>query len=78
MNSNQESEPQNNTVSDLKKLVHEVFDEYHNVQAKRTEPAYKAELEEERRKRESMEKRLNELFLLVVQVLAYALGHRHR
>lgn len=61
MNSNQESEPQNNTVSDLKKLVHEVFDEYHNVQAKRTEPAYKAELEEERRKRESMEKRLNEL-----------------
>lgn len=61
MNSNQESESQNNTVSDLKKLVHEVFDEYHNVQAKRTEPAYKAELEEERRKRESMEKRLNEL-----------------
>jgi hypothetical protein len=38
-----------------------VFEEYHNVQSKKTEPAYKAELEEERRKRESMEKRLNEL-----------------
>lgn len=61
MNSNPESESQSNTVGDLKKLVHEVFDEYHNAQSKRTEPAYKAELEEERRKRESMEKRLNEL-----------------
>ncbi len=60
MNSNPESESQN-TAGDLKKLVHEVFEEYHNVQTKRTEPAYKAELEEERRKRESMEKRLNEL-----------------
>jgi hypothetical protein len=61
MNSNQESESQQNHVGDLKKLVHEVFEEYHNAQSKRTEPAYKAELEEERRKRESMEKRLNEL-----------------
>lgn len=61
MNSNPESESQNNTASDLKKLVHEVFEEYQNVQSKRTEPAYKAELEDERRKRESMEKRLNEL-----------------
>ncbi len=60
MNSNPESESQN-TTGDLKKLVHEVFEEFHNVQSKRTEPAYKAELEEERRKRESMEKRLNEL-----------------
>ncbi len=60
MNPNPESESQN-TAGDLKKLVHEVFEEYHNVQSKRTEPAYKAELEEERRKRESMEKRLNEL-----------------
>lgn len=61
MNSQQESESQNTNVGDLKKLVHEVFEEYHNVQSKKTEPAYKAELEEERRKRESMEKRLNEL-----------------
>jgi len=61
MNSNQESEPQHNTAGDLKKLVQEVFEEINSVQSKRTEPAYKAELEEERRKRESMEKRLNEL-----------------
>jgi hypothetical protein len=61
MNSNSESESQSSTMGDLKKLVHEVFEEYHNVQTKKTEPAYKAELEEERRKRESMEKRLNEL-----------------
>ncbi len=63
MNSNPESDSQSNpnTLGDLKKLVHEVFEEYHNVQTKRTEPAYKAELEDERRKRESMEKRLNEL-----------------
>ncbi|WP_051670045.1 hypothetical protein [Bryobacter aggregatus] len=61
MDSSEESNSQEPTVNDLKKLVHEVFEEYHNVQTKRTEPAYKAELEEERRKRESMEKRLNEL-----------------
>lgn len=61
MNSNQESESQQNTAGDLKKLVQEVFEEIHSAQSKRTEPAYKAELEEERRKRESMEKRLNEL-----------------
>ncbi len=50
-----------NSVNDLKKLVQEVFEEYHSVQSKRTEPAYKAELEIERKKRELMEKRLNEL-----------------
>lgn len=61
MNSNPESESQTSTLTDLKKLVQEVFDEFHNVQTQRNEPAYKAELEDERRKRESMEKRLNEL-----------------
>lgn len=61
MNPSEESNLPNQAVSDLKKLVHEVFEEYHNVQTKRTEPAYKAELEDERRKREVMEKRLNEL-----------------
>ena len=61
MNPNEESNSQGTTVSDLKRMVHEVFEEYHNVQTKRTEPAYKAELEDERRKREVMEKRVNEL-----------------
>ncbi len=61
MSSSNEFNSTANSVQDLKKLIHEVFDEYTNVQHKRTEPAYKAELEEERRKRESMEKRLNEV-----------------
>ena len=61
MNPNEETNSQGTSAHDLKRLVHEAFEEYQNVQTKRTEPAYKAELEDERRKREVMEKRVNEL-----------------
>jgi hypothetical protein len=61
MNSNNDSSFPVTPTPEIKKLIHEVFEEYNTVQQKRTEPAYKAELEEERRKRESMEKRLNEV-----------------
>ncbi|MFN7543783.1 MAG: hypothetical protein ACK5TN_13445 [Acidobacteriota bacterium] len=61
MNSSNDSSLPVSPSPDLKKLIHEVFEEYSSVQHKRTEPAYKAELEEERRKRELMEKRLNEV-----------------
>ncbi len=60
MNSTQESNTQTVATSDLKKLVQDVFEEFHSVQSRRTEPAHKAELEDERRKREILEKRLRD------------------
>lgn len=61
MTSNNENDQHTSKASDLKQMVHEILSEYQTVQAKQNEPAYKAELMEERRKRETMEKRLNEL-----------------
>jgi hypothetical protein len=61
MTSNNENDQHTSKTSELKSLVHEILSEYQTVQAKQNEPAYKAELMEERRKRETMEKRLNEL-----------------
>jgi len=46
---------------DLTKLMRGVIDEYLTVQREKSEPAYKAELQEERRRRESLERRVNEL-----------------
>ncbi len=48
-------------ADDLKSLVRAVLEEFVSVQSQRNEPAYKAELDDERRKRESLERRLNEL-----------------
>ncbi|MDX2267833.1 MAG: hypothetical protein NW208_06995 [Bryobacter sp.] len=45
----------------MKSLMESVLNEFLSAQNKRSEPAYKAELEEERRRRESLERRVNEL-----------------
>ena len=45
----------------MKSLVRDVIQEFVEVQKANAEPAYKAELGEERRRREQLEKRLNEL-----------------
>jgi hypothetical protein len=42
-------------------VIREVIEEFINLQKQNAEPAYKAELMEERRKREELERRLNEL-----------------
>lgn len=46
---------------DLKDVMRGVIEEYLSGERTRAEPAYKAELVEERRRRESLERRVNEL-----------------
>ncbi|HYO84413.1 MAG TPA: hypothetical protein VES20_23625 [Bryobacteraceae bacterium] len=46
---------------ELKFLVREAIEEFIQAQQSRTEPAYKTELQEERKRREHLERRVNEL-----------------
>lgn len=48
-------------MPDLKLLVRSILEEVSVAQTQKAEPAYKAELDEEKRRRESLEKRFNEL-----------------
>lgn len=48
-------------LPDIRNLVKNVLEEMAAVEHQRAEPAYKVELTEERRRRESLEKRVNEL-----------------
>ncbi len=51
----------NDGTVDVQALVKEAIQEYARQDISRKEPAYKAELVEERRRREQLEKRLNEM-----------------
>ncbi|MGB9609754.1 MAG: hypothetical protein ACPL7M_02185 [Bryobacteraceae bacterium] len=46
---------------DIRNVVRSAIEEYLDLQKRASEPAYKAELEEERKRREQLERRLNEL-----------------
>ncbi len=46
---------------EIRTVIRSVIEEYLDLQKRESEPAYKAELQEERRKREQLERRLNEL-----------------
>lgn len=46
---------------DIRALIQEAIREFVSQETAKSEPAYKAELEEERRRRESLERRMNEL-----------------
>ncbi len=46
---------------DVQTIVQQAIDEYMRKDSARREPAYKTELQEERRRREQLEKRMNEL-----------------
>ncbi len=48
-------------TNDIRGLVHAVVQEFVKAEHTKAEPAYKAELQEERRRRESLEQRVNEL-----------------
>lgn len=52
----QETKPE-----DIRGMIRSVIEEYITTERKQTEPAYKTELVEERRRREALEKRVNEL-----------------
>ncbi len=47
--------------SDVRDIVRQAIEEFVRVETKKAEPAYKAELEDERKRRESLETRLNQL-----------------
>jgi hypothetical protein len=47
--------------NEMRRLMRGVIEEYLSSERSRAEPAYKAELVEERRRRESLERRVNEL-----------------
>src|SRR5580700_5723300 len=46
---------------DIQAIVRQAIQEYASNEQAKSEPAYKAELQEERKRRESMERRLNQL-----------------
>lgn len=46
---------------DIQAVVRQAVEEYVNREQQRTEPAYKTELEEERRRREDLERKFNDL-----------------
>jgi hypothetical protein len=46
---------------DIQAIVRQAIQEFANQEQTRNEPAYKAELQEERRRREQLERRMNEL-----------------
>jgi len=48
-------------TEDIRSVVRSAIEEYLDLQKRASEPAYKAELEEERKRREQLERRLNEL-----------------
>jgi hypothetical protein len=51
----------NNQALDVRGLIRSAIEEFVRAEQQKDEPAYKAELQEERRKRESLETRLNQL-----------------
>lgn len=50
-----------NEMDRIKGLIRDVIREYHSVEKEKAEPAHKAELADERRRREQLERRVNEL-----------------
>src|SRR6201995_3281462 len=48
-------------TTDVQAIVQQAINEYVRQDSAKREPAYKTELQEERRRREQLEKRLNEL-----------------
>ena len=54
-------EQQPETNADVRTIVRQAIEEFVRVETQKAEPAYKAELDDERRRREGLEGRLNQL-----------------
>jgi hypothetical protein len=59
MEENMNNEPSKSP--DIRSLIQDAIREFVSQETAKSEPAYKAELEEERRRRETLERRMNEL-----------------
>jgi hypothetical protein len=58
---NDKTEGQGPAATDVASIVRQAIEEFTQKEKTKNEPAYKAELQEERRRREQLERRLNEL-----------------
>ncbi len=61
MDENKQDQNGPNKGVDFRNLIQEAVREFVNLEQSKSEPAYKAELEDERRRRENLERRMNEL-----------------
>lgn len=61
MDENKQDQTGPNKGVDFRNLIQEAVREFVNLEQSKSEPAYKAELEDERRRRETLERRMNEL-----------------
>lgn len=61
MDENKQDQTGPNKGVDFRNLIQEAVREFVNLEQSKSEPAYKAELEDERRRREMLERRMNEL-----------------
>ena len=61
MSDQPQMEQQPDASADVRTIVRQAIEEFVRVETKKAEPAYKAELEDERRRREGLEGRLNQL-----------------
>jgi hypothetical protein len=61
MEEQQNSIPQQEDKLDVRSIVRNALEEYVRMEQSKSEPAYKVELVEERKRREQLERRLNEL-----------------
>ena len=59
--SDQEKQTENTSQPDVRNVVRHVIEEFMRAEQSKAEPAYKAELVEERKRREALESRLNQL-----------------
>jgi len=61
MDEQHDKQQQGDSGNDLRGVIREVIQEFVTADQRKSEPAYKTELVEERRRREQLEKRVNEL-----------------
>jgi len=59
--SDQMQTDQQSTTSDVRDIVRQAIEEFVRTEQRQAEPAYKTELQDERKRRESLEARLNQL-----------------
>jgi len=57
----QQQQPATSAGNDVREVIHEVIREFVTAEQAKAEPAHKTELAEERRRREQLERRVNEL-----------------
>lgn len=61
MSDHESMETPSQTSADVRDIIRQALEEFVRVEQQKAEPAYKAELQDERKRREALEQRLNQL-----------------